>query len=122
MREIKFRAWDGKKMIYGNEDEYDTWLIGMDNPTQICKWDGICEDILDLMQYTGLKDKEGKEIYEGDICKRDYWKCLYRVDWIGAGFQFVAVKSIDNDVEPTINSVKNFEVIGNIMENPELLK
>lgn len=53
MREIKFRAWDGGKMIFPE-------LYGPD-------WDSCQTNGYQLMQYTGLKDKNGKEIYEGDI-------------------------------------------------------
>ena len=65
MREIKFRAWDKeeKKMIYNAENTYDGY------PVDIASFGGIldCTDFYDVMQYTGLKDKDGKKIYEGDI-------------------------------------------------------
>lgn len=62
MREIKFRAWDGKQMYYHNwrdrdSQVHDLWQFVVNVP------DG------ELMQYTGLKDKNGKEIYEGDRLK-----------------------------------------------------
>ena len=59
MREIKFRAWDGQKML----DSQDLTQNGM-------YWDWLGKQDVELMQYTGLKDKNGKEIYEGDVVKR----------------------------------------------------
>ena len=69
-----------------------------------------------LMQYTGLKDKNGKEIYEGDILKHKY-----------GGTQFAAVTFHDcsfytGGVLLQSNHSSVIEVIGNIYENPELLK
>lgn len=70
-REIKFRVWDSdlKKMRYLNSThdiiEFDEKGIGQYHNLQT----GYGEWFGDLMQYTGLKDKNGKEIYEGDIVK-----------------------------------------------------
>ena len=122
MREIKFRAWNGEEMIYGNEDKYDGWMIDMNSPTQICRWDGPCKEIKDLMQYTGLKDKNGKEIYEGDIVK---WKDLnLRVGFYNAHFMIydnLAKRggTFHEDLWKALFK-DNLEVIGNIYENPQL--
>ena len=116
MREIKFRAWNQaeKKMIVNR--------VGFHYEQHpYTKWDD-CGDDLILMQYTGLKDKNGKEIYEGDVVKfipKDFedgitWERVVRwQDW-GAvlcpqGF-------------PDWTKVKDVEIIGNIYKNPELLE
>jgi hypothetical protein len=104
MREIKFRAWhkDLKEMFYNclvngscwwNEDTH----YGGEHDT--------------LMQYTGLKDCNGKEIYEGDICRSDDIEAP--IKYLLGAFWFGAVLLL----EP-----KEIEIIGNIYENPELLK
>ena len=115
-REIKFRAWDKKnKRIYevweltleedGSVDVLRMW--GM-NGRQMFKFGGEIE----LMQYTGLKDKNGKEIYEGDIVKTNN-KRIFSIE-IPDIFYKLADGSWMTETD--------FGVIGNIYENPELLE
>jgi len=133
MREIKFRAWDKeeKRMFSGegyNKTLYflASWLEAhsKDNPLTNKKQDSI------LLQFTGLEDKNGKEIYEGDIVKytgysaygRDSKTSQVLIEWDdkGAGFNLGwLTKPDDGDIGL---SVIDIEVIGNIYENPELLK
>lgn len=131
MREIKFRAWNKYKkvMVYKDEDNSSNYLDG------ICMSDvdfinsSLMEnDTYDWMQFTGLHDKNGKEIYEGDIVRKDGW--IYEIRWskYGAGFD-LATK---NDSWPKqedgyayhsgLYDTEIIEVIGNIYENPELIK
>ena len=113
-REIKFRAWDKKekKMIFdGLEDETIFSFPYRDLSNNLI-----------LMQFTGLLDKNGKEIYEGDIVNYDN-KSFHNglnglVEWVGSGFYIAKHIPIFKIVE----KFKDFEVIGNIYENPELLK
>lgn len=122
-REIKFRAWhkDLKKMFKIGQItlEKGTWnfepndrdFIGISIPSQ---------PSFVLMQYTGLHDKNGKEIYEGDIVKSYYY-----IDTPNGEQERFNQKVINyNDVlcEYKINAFENLEVIGNIYENPELLE
>jgi len=79
---------------------------------------------LDWMQYTGLKDKNGKEIIESDLVKDDYGHTLL-VEWRNGGF----VATLDSlevegqELQGVYEENKtSFEVIGNIYNNPELIK
>lgn len=105
MREIKFRAWDYRKkqMLDFDLDDAHKVIPYTDSP---------------IMQYTGLKDKNGKEIYEGDILHLEFY-LDWIVKWHEAGFHI----HILNNPETYYSLVpSNREVIGNIYENPELLK
>lgn len=124
MREIKFRAWDkdAKTMVYqsDNGDEY-CWQIGAEEIwVENIKEDYILES--NLMQYTGLKDKNGVEIYEGDILSgwigshwhsgEDKFEEVVKYDEKTASYNFAAIEVRYGDLR----------VIGNIYENPELLE
>ena len=111
MREIKFRAWDDveKRMYYGNTEQFDD-MLGF-------RFQHFETDKPVYMQYTGLKDKNGREIYEGDILKCELY--FGAVEWIEDWAMF----AINNDrLESLILWASVSEIIGNIYENPELLK
>jgi len=82
----------------------------------------------DWMQFTGLHDKNGKEIYEGDIIKNTYNGIKYEMVWKGSGFiGDERIKGMKRRADGHIRLTEaeaefGFEVIGNIYENPELLK
>lgn len=141
MREIKFRAWGNKKMYYFNNAYRGQWefFIGeKGNISNIDYYSGETEHYENefkklpiLMQYTGLKDKNGKEIYEGDIVKKNNeilqikWNFLY-CEWAlfyHSGMQYDIVADIcdKNGKTPKQWEATYLEVIGNIYENPNLL-
>lgn len=119
MREIKFRAWN-----------FD--LKEMSLPFYIGSALSEYADQKYLMQYTGSKDRNGKEIYEGDILKYNGEKCPhcemllysdhknYEIKWNNEMSWFECVND-ENDMSANIWKT-DMEVIGNIYENPELLK
>ena len=123
-REIKFRAWDkwNKKMVDVKEVE---WREGVVRKV-ISVFDvekknyAVMAKDFELLQYTGLKDKKGKEIYEGDIVKwsptREGGK-VGQVIWNNLGLWHIK----ENYVDFPIGVYSNIEIIGNIYENPELL-
>lgn len=130
MRKIKFRAWNKEKniMVYGHEDGSDDY------------WDGVCSSDVEIindifssdienethefMQYTGVKDKNGIEIYEGDIIKIQ--------SMVHDNYPVYVGKVVFENGAYMCNSKWNThwigdmflskEILGNIYENPELLE
>jgi len=130
MREIKFRAWDcqNNKWIKSTKLLKQTFLD--------LEFSLVHDYFLDeftiernawiIEQYTGLKDKNGKEIYEGDILRSKSWgnsrtlNPYHVVEWVGVGWCAVGYNGV-HKVRPSLDVKKDFEIIGNIHENPELI-
>lgn len=114
MKELRFRAWDGKRMIEDVIPTSETSIV------ELFEYEHQVTEVESVEQYTGLKDKNGKEIYENDIVEYDWHiigdKPAYRTkeqvvfDDMGA--------RLDTD---RIRFYTNVEVIGNIHENANLL-
>jgi uncharacterized phage protein (TIGR01671 family) len=134
-REIKFRAWDKEKKVLMPVklmDWSEWWVscnpIGINGPLTYGERNSFKNEKTDrhiLMQFTGLKDKNGREIYEGDFVKGHWWdrgkshRHIGIVQYGMASFSVVGVKQylgMSDLLNPT------YEVIGNIYENPELLE
>ena len=127
MRTIKFRAWDLRsrrknKWIKNFNVTYDGRVESMVDTTTLGGSDPHTYDKVELMQYTGLKDKNGKEIYEGDVLQA--YNFLgeklekYQVVWELNGFHYKKDLKSDSSVYLHKDLV---EVVGNVYENSELI-
>ena len=161
MREIKFRAWDGKKMHYnvaviGGKAMHRVFLVhshpSEENPTDEREIMGsgggryyadgaTFHPVKDaaLMQFTGVRDGDGREVYEGDIleysgypCRRE---CLvnyrYTVEWSDQGVMYdCSIWRVSDRVRGAacgaglceVIQEPGVRVVGNIHDNPELLE
>lgn len=122
-REIKFRAWDKDKK---------QWLFGYELPNlggfslfgevmMLGEWSSIPLDKLndiEVMQFTGLLDKNGKEMYEGDIVRTDDHE-IAKIEWDAP--EFVAMYRGLGGYWNALSLPNNTEIIGNIYEHPNLL-
>lgn len=144
-REIKFRAWDSlenrwyEPTFEGYRGKIEEIMLSprgrltMRTMTELID-ESMFPNRFELMQYTGLHDKNGREIYEGDILKvtgEDSESYVATVKWFGdegyPAFDLAGIpetRFYDANVLATIfqGGVETCEVIGNIFENPELLE
>lgn len=117
----KFRAWDKKRkvMVYGVYPKPDGYIYAQLTPTAETMWLNA-----EIMQFTGLTDKNGKEIYEGDVI--EHWDNKYIVPNfipLDRSYEATNIKDNENGSDDWMSmSNVDWEVIGNIYENPKLFK
>lgn len=121
MREIKFRLWSiHSKKMFGCERNFYMSLDG--DLFRSDDLDYMNKSSFKVMQYTGLKDKNGKEIFEGDIVQgrnraHDLRNIKQKVTFLNGCFMFG-----NWNAHEYFNKHQEIEIIGNIYENPELLE
>jgi uncharacterized phage protein (TIGR01671 family) len=133
MRDIKFRAWTGMEMehriVVGQLGAF--YVEGLDPKDSACMspFNTKYGEQTPIMQFTGLHDKNGDEIYEGDIIRillrrhmEDSVFANADIVYEGAAFWFNARKIGFTDCNWHFYNQKDREVIGNIYETPEMLK
>lgn len=118
-REIKFRCWDKENKKWVDEEHFNIRPSGA-----VCKWEWNTwkfepTDECIVAQYTGLKDKNGVEVFESDIVLIDGRRtvCVWRESEAGFSFQW----ETDDHHFYCAEYITGGKIIGNIYENPELL-
>ena len=129
-RTIKFKAWSKKlgRFVYPDKMEHN---INFGISSSIIYFDQITgqfgEEECELVQFTGIKDKNGKEVYEGDIVElwggeqhQGYWEVSVKGQVVFSYNSFLVRDSKDVHFDPSLFDC-NIQIIGNLYETPELL-
>lgn len=123
MREFKFRAWDTEKqeMATVNFIGLNDYEVGMEDE-EYRRWRATYPYVCILMQYTNLKDKNGKEIYEGDILKVkvDDGEANLYVKYTNGEYRVVNKGKWEDSLYAYMY-FGDVEVVGNIYENKDLI-
>ena len=124
MREIKFRAW--VKDYEANKYRMIDWFLDFfSDMSPVTNYGGEFPDKdnsdIILMQYTGLKDKNGKEIYEGDFIGWPGTGLHYEIEFEDGAFKIAHSGTVYEWICFYKRRGEEVEIVGNIYENPELL-
>ena len=125
MREIKFRAWDKENKAFMPSEGYaicDGDVMGLRYGNEM---EDVLTDQIELMQYTGLKDVHGVDIYENDIVKSNYKYAQPEISQIimEDGNSYIAGEDLATGNEMLVSDhIDEIEVIGNVHTNLELLE
>ncbi|MDJ8959746.1 YopX family protein [Clostridium perfringens] len=130
-RDIKFKGWDSvnEVMLPVESINFREGYVSL-NEGDNSLTDTL--EMIELIQYTGLKDKNGKEVYEGDIIESPLWEAEpYEIVFKDYAFKARDIRKkimygsdLFFDIDDLLSGCvgETFEVIGNIYENPELLR
>ena len=122
MQTIKFRAWNGTRMYYATLDDLlfamgsqgaGDWTLVEQVGEELAEFSGQHSRNMLYTQFTGLIDKHGKDVYEGDIIKADWHWIEPHVFDFPNDFYWIQEVSLEGG---------NLEVVGNIYEHPHLVK
>ncbi len=123
MREIKFRAWHEYGYIRMSPKMCKPGMVYDEKPGDCLTWKNQGQKIIDIMQWTGIKDRTGTDVYEGDIIELSCGCCRYRVVWDDKRLCWWP----KDDGKSQVHGFDDFdvwahkiEIIGNIYENPEM--
>lgn len=133
MNRFKFRVWDKKSKLMINNivldprpiicykhDDFLQLIADDENYTKILKRNNYDPEDWIFQQFTGLLDKNGKEIYEGDIVKTSY--TIYPIQSVEFSGGMFKLSNLCLDDTPLYYDADSCEIIGNIFENPGLLE
>jgi uncharacterized phage protein (TIGR01671 family) len=140
-RELKFRVWNGAEMVHDvTVGKFGTFYVNPSNngldekdSASLTPFTTKYHEGTPVMQFTGVKDKNGDEVYEGDVvtfldaCSTstengmecDEWENIGEVFWCDSMHRWDVSNRTDIDADEALADI---EVIGNIYKNPELLK
>ena len=123
MREILFRGKASTEWVYGDLRHINDGRVAVRKDGEIYPYEVIPETV---GQYTGLTDKNGRRIFEGDICQHEKTGRTISVSWHGTMAGYVWSKRIEDshlfDFGELFRVHDKYAVIGNIHDNPELLE